>query len=85
MKSLPVNVMACKTFLAVCGTTCRTSEKKGSGEHEPKTTTARQRFPTRRYARRLWCAWELFTLFAFMDTDRLDVKRGRVSAALACA
>lgn len=40
LRVLPVNIMACKSMLVLCGTT---------------------------YVRRLWCAWELFTLFAFQD------------------
>ena len=40
---LPVNVMACRRMLILCGTT---------------------------YATRLWCAWELFTLFSFQDSKR---------------
>merc|ERR1712100_184219 len=38
LKVLPVNVMACKKMLCLCGPT---------------------------YTQRLWCAWELFTLFSF--------------------
>ena len=38
LKVLPVNVMACKKMLVLCGPT---------------------------YTQRLWCAWELFTLFSF--------------------
>ena len=40
---LPVNVMACKKMLVLCGHT---------------------------YSSRLWCAWELFTLFSFQGHKR---------------
>ena len=40
LKVLPINVMACKKMLVLCGPT----------------------YPTR-----LWCAWELCTLFSFAD------------------
>ena len=43
LKVLPINVMACKKMLVLCGHT---------------------------YASRLWCAWELFTLFSFQGHKR---------------
>ena len=43
LKVLPVNVMACRKMLVLCGPT----------------------YPTR-----LWCAWELFTLFSFQDSKQ---------------
>merc|ERR1712061_911513 len=50
LRVLPVNVMACSTFLMLVGET---------------------------YLKRLWCAWELCLLLAFMDMeevmDRLHV------------
>jgi hypothetical protein len=42
LKVLPVNVMACKRLLALCGDT---------------------------YIDRLWCVWELFTLFLFAEEE----------------
>ena len=42
LKVLPVNVMACKRLLALCGHT---------------------------YINRLWCVWELFTLFSFAQEE----------------
>jgi len=42
LKVLPVNVMACKQMLVLCGPT---------------------------YPERLWCAWELCTMFSFMDME----------------
>merc|ERR1712034_49566 len=42
MGVLPVNVMACKKVLALCGHT---------------------------YTDRLWCVWELFTLFSFVREE----------------
>ena len=43
MKVLPINVMACKKMLVLCGKT---------------------------YPARLWCAWELCTLFSFMREEQ---------------
>lgn len=42
LKVLPINVMACKCMLLLCGPT----------------------YPTR-----LWCIWELYTLFSFVSVD----------------
>ena len=42
LKVLPVNVMACKQMLVLCGTT---------------------------YPERIWCAWELCTMFSFMRIE----------------
>ena len=42
LRVLPVNVMACKQMLVLCGPT---------------------------YTERLWCAWELCTLFSFMSME----------------
>ena len=44
---MPVNVMACKQMLVLCGET---------------------------YPSRLWCAWELFTLFSFQGHKRALAK-----------
>jgi hypothetical protein len=44
LRALPINVMACRKVLVVCGPT----------------------YPTR-----LWCAWELCTLFSFRDADKV--------------
>eukprot|EP00622_Pseudochattonella_farcimen_P002489 FR737417.1.p1 GENE.FR737417.1~~FR737417.1.p1 ORF type:complete len:380 (+),score=42.96 FR737417.1:36-1142(+) len=43
LKVLPINVMACKQMLVLCGPT---------------------------YPQRLWCAWELCTLFSFMREEQ---------------
>jgi hypothetical protein len=43
LKVLPINVMACKRMLVLCGPT---------------------------YLKRLWCAWELCTLFSFMSEEQ---------------
>ena len=43
LKVLPVNVMACRQVLVLCGAT---------------------------YPGRLWCIWELYTLFCFVPEDQ---------------